>query len=333
MDLEANDSKAGDPAEGITVGVQDGVPIQSPIYDDITAITTIAARSGQTVVFGGLITSERAETFRGVPFLSDIPVLGHLFRYDTRSDNRTELVFFLTPHIVMDDQDVEEMNQREADRMSWCLADVMQLHGDIGVGMGRSSTWGDGSPVIYPTVDPTAAGVMTPDSMEQVPAPNGESMESFGPAIQDDKPFVTPSEQRQEGKPFVLPPDQRQEGKPFLSPPDQRQEGKPFILPPAESTGEQTSLNQAVVQPAPIVQGSSQPVRRPAGWQPPEFAAPLPNNVIPPQAQPASAVPGTGVPGTGVPLSGAPNSGPQGQTAATRTQYLPNPSSPYTYVK
>jgi type II secretion system protein D len=333
MDLEANDSKAGDPAEGITVGVQDGVPIQSPIYDDITAITTIAARSGQTVVFGGLITSERAETFRGVPFLSDIPVLGHLFRYDTRSDNRTELVFFLTPHIVMDDQDVEEMNQREADRMSWCLADVMQLHGDIGVGMGRSSTWGDGSPVIYPTVDPTAAGVMTPDSMEQVPAPNGESMESYGPTIQDDKPFVTPPDQRQEGKPFVLPPDQRQEGKPFLSPPDQRQEGKPFILPPAEATGEQTSLNQAVVQPAPIVQGSSQPVRRPAGWQAPEFAAPLPNNVIPPQAQPASAVPGTGVHGTGVPLSGAPYSGPRGQTAATRTQYLPNPSSPYTYVK
>ncbi len=60
MDLEANDSKAGDPADGITIGVQDGVPIQSPIYDDMTAITTIAARSGQTVVFGGLITSERA---------------------------------------------------------------------------------------------------------------------------------------------------------------------------------------------------------------------------------------------------------------------------------
>ncbi len=72
MDLEANDSKAGNPADGITVGVQDGVAIQSPIYDDITAITTIAARSGQTVVFGGLITSERGETFRGVP----VP-LGH----------------------------------------------------------------------------------------------------------------------------------------------------------------------------------------------------------------------------------------------------------------
>ena len=107
MDLEANDSKAGNPADGITIGVQDGVPIQSPIYDDITAITTIAARSGQTVVFGGLITSERTDTFRGVPYLSDIPVLGHLFRFDTKSDKRQELLFFLTPHIVMEDEDIE----------------------------------------------------------------------------------------------------------------------------------------------------------------------------------------------------------------------------------
>ena len=327
MDLEANDSKAGDPAEGITVGVQDGVPIQSPIYDDITAITTIAARSGQTVVFGGLITSERAETFRGVPFLSDIPVLGHLFRYDTKSDTRSELVFFLTPHIVLDDQDIEEMNQREADRMSWCLADVMQLHGDIGVGMGRSATWGDGSPVIYPTVDPTAAGMMTPDSMEQVPAPSGESMDTYSPAIQDEKPFVMPPDQRREGKPFVLPPDQRHEGKPFVNPPDPQQEGKPFILPPAEATGEQTSLNQAA-QPAPIVQGSSQPARQPAGWQPPDIAAPSPQTVIPSRTQPTPAASGAGVP-----LSDAGYSGPRGQSTATRTQYLPNPSSPYTYVK
>ncbi len=83
MDIEANDSKAGDPAEGITIGVSDGVPIQSPIYDDVTAITTVAARSGQTVVFGGLITGERIDTFRGVPYLAQIPVLGHLFRFDT----------------------------------------------------------------------------------------------------------------------------------------------------------------------------------------------------------------------------------------------------------
>ena len=176
MDLEANDSKAGDPADGIVIGAQDGVAIKSPIYDDITAITTIAARSGQTVVFGGLITAERGETFRGVPYLSDIPVLGHLFRYDTKSEGRSELVFFLTPHIVMDDEDIETLNQREADRMSWCMADVIQIHGDPGFGMGRSDTWGDGTPLIYPSLDPTAAGAMPLDGAEPVPAPSGETI-------------------------------------------------------------------------------------------------------------------------------------------------------------
>ncbi len=112
MDIEANDSRVGDPAEGITIGVSDGIPIQSPIYDDITAITTIAARSGQTVVFGGLIQTSRTDTFRGVPYLAQLPVVGHLFRFDTHNDERTELIFFLTPHIVMDDADIEMLNQR-----------------------------------------------------------------------------------------------------------------------------------------------------------------------------------------------------------------------------
>ena len=39
----------------------------------------------------------------------------------------------------MDDEDVEVINQREADRMSWCLADVVQLHGDPGFGASRST--------------------------------------------------------------------------------------------------------------------------------------------------------------------------------------------------
>ena len=124
MDLEANDSKAGDPADGITVGVQDGVPIQSPIYDDITAITTIAARSGQTVVFGGLITSERGGHVPRCAVPVGHPRAGPLvpLRHQVRQPFGT--VFFLTPHIVMDDEDIETLNQREADRMSWCLADV-----------------------------------------------------------------------------------------------------------------------------------------------------------------------------------------------------------------
>jgi len=216
MDLEANDSKAGDPADGIVIGVQDGVPIQSPIYDDVTAITTIAARSGQTVVFGGLITNERGDTFRGVPFLSDIPVLGHLFRFDTTSEVRQELLFFLTPHIVMEDEDIEELNQREADRMSWCLADVVQLHGDPGFGASRTDSWNVGTPLIYPSVDPTAEGAIPMEGMEAVPMPQDPQIYEEPTPSTDARPWVVPPDQRKENKSFILPPAEQVPSKPFI---------------------------------------------------------------------------------------------------------------------
>jgi general secretion pathway protein D len=222
MDIEAGDSQVGDPAEGIPIGVQDGVAINSPIFDDITAITTIAARSGQTVVFGGLISGNRSDTFRGVPFLSDIPVVGHLFRYDTKSEERRELIFFMTPHIVMDDRDLEMLNQAEAERMSWCLADVIDVHGDPGFGPGRGDVWDNGTPVIFPHEDPTADGIMVPPGTEPIPAPRRQPYTVPSPSSSQDRPFIRPPDQRQEGEPFILPPDQRQQGRPFLETPNEQ---------------------------------------------------------------------------------------------------------------
>ncbi len=235
MDIEANESKAGDPAEGITIGVSDGVPIQSPIYDDVTAITTVAARSGQTVVFGGLITRDRADTFRGVPYLAELPVVGHLFRFDTKSDTRQELIFFLTPHIVTTDEELQQINQTESERMSWCMADIVDVHGNPGFSGGPTDPWSAGTPMIYPTLDPTAEGFSMPEYGELVPTP-----QQLGPGVPagpstSDKPFILPPDQRSEGKPFVRPPDQREEGKPFVVPPDQQVPGKPFIETPQES--------------------------------------------------------------------------------------------------
>ncbi|MBM4093858.1 MAG: general secretion pathway protein GspD, partial [Planctomycetes bacterium] len=232
MDIEARDSKVGDPSEGIPIGVQDGIAINSPIFDDITAITTIAARSGQTVVFGGLIASERTEAFRGVPYLSQIPIVGHLFRYDTKSDERRELIFFLTPHIVLGSEEIETINQRESQRMSWCLADVVNVHGDPGFAASGTDCWGQGTPVIYPHLDPTAEGAVMLDSAEPIPHPSGRSV-TLPP---QGRSLVLPPSEGREGAPFILPPEQRTEGKPFVLPPDQHTEGEPFILPPEQRT-------------------------------------------------------------------------------------------------
>jgi type II secretion system protein D len=275
MDLEVNDSRVGDPAEGIVIGVSDGVPIQSPIYDDVTSITTVACRDGQTVVFGGLIQTNRTDTFRGIPYLSQVPVVGHLFRFDTRSDERTELIFFLTPHIVMDDYDLEVLNQREAERMSWCLADIIDAHGDPGFRGSRGDVWSTGTPVIYPHMDPTGEGVILQEGMEQVPTP--PSVVAPGPGEPGQPPFILPPEERTEGKPFIRPPEERQEGKPFILPPAEREEAKPYLEgePRQSRRGPQPARVQLQEQAS-----RWQPPGMPNPWQPTSGAT-TPGSPIP----------------------------------------------------
>ncbi|MBT9489107.1 MAG: type IV pilus secretin PilQ [Rubrivivax sp.] len=64
--------------------------------------TQVLVENGGTVVIGGIFTqTERNETNK-VPFLGDLPVVGNLFKSNTRSSERTELLIFITPKIVTD---------------------------------------------------------------------------------------------------------------------------------------------------------------------------------------------------------------------------------------
>lgn len=62
--------------------------------------TTVQLREGETLVIGGLIQNEITEVIAEVPFLSDIPILGELFRSKRFIEDKTELVIFLTPFII-----------------------------------------------------------------------------------------------------------------------------------------------------------------------------------------------------------------------------------------
>jgi general secretion pathway protein D len=68
--------------------------------------TVVSARSGQTVVIGGLLADTVRDEERSVPFLGRIPVLGHLFRREDSRRLKTNLLVFLTPHIITSDQDM-----------------------------------------------------------------------------------------------------------------------------------------------------------------------------------------------------------------------------------
>ena len=63
-------------------------------------VQNVTVKNGQTVVVSGLITNRESETFKKIPLLGDIPILGWLFRNSSVSSTRSNLVIFLTPHIV-----------------------------------------------------------------------------------------------------------------------------------------------------------------------------------------------------------------------------------------
>lgn len=65
-----------------------------------TADTNVRMYSGETLIIGGLISDEQQQSLRRVPFLSDIPLLGELFKNRSKKSSTTEVMLLLTPHIT-----------------------------------------------------------------------------------------------------------------------------------------------------------------------------------------------------------------------------------------
>lgn len=72
----------------------------APIINIRSADTVVVVPDGQTVVIGGLMQAQKINSESKVPILGDIPLLGMLFKRKTTSNGKTELLIFMTPHIV-----------------------------------------------------------------------------------------------------------------------------------------------------------------------------------------------------------------------------------------
>ncbi|MSR78479.1 MAG: type II and III secretion system protein, partial [Candidatus Omnitrophica bacterium] len=83
---------------GRTLDTSNGNAI--PIVSTTNATTQVTVKDGHTVLIGGLMKDEVSKAVDKFPFLGDIPILGAFFRTTNNSITKTELVIFLTPHIV-----------------------------------------------------------------------------------------------------------------------------------------------------------------------------------------------------------------------------------------
>ncbi|HKF97649.1 MAG TPA: type IV pilus secretin PilQ [Steroidobacteraceae bacterium] len=93
MDLDVRDDSVGN-----VVVASGGVNVPSINTREIA--TQVLVNDGQTVVLGGILETTQREDDNKVPYLGDIPVLGHLFKQTSHQDNKDELMIFITPKIV-----------------------------------------------------------------------------------------------------------------------------------------------------------------------------------------------------------------------------------------
>ena len=201
MEIDAEKSAVGSVNEGIPISASlDGATVvRSPRVETTTAQATVAAADGETIVLGGLITENSEYVHRSVPFLGDIPLIEKLFRYDSYTKRRSELLIILTPHVIRTPEDNERIKQVEMARMSWCACDVYKLMDDIGYVPEESFEHVDmGSPeVIYPDLNPTGDldGVMMQGEVQSLTPPepfSGEPLpgESFSGESFSGEPLI-----------------------------------------------------------------------------------------------------------------------------------------------
>jgi type IV pilus assembly protein PilQ len=65
--------------------------------------TQVRVNNGETAVLGGIFEQTLRNDTDKVPFLGDLPFLGHLFKSNSKSDVKSEMLIFLTPRILQDD--------------------------------------------------------------------------------------------------------------------------------------------------------------------------------------------------------------------------------------
>ncbi len=87
------------------------------IVDRRETTTQLIVGNGQTIVISGILRSEESDVKRKVPLLGDIPILGALFTSTERTKSNTELVAFITPHVVDNPDELDLLNNPYRQRL------------------------------------------------------------------------------------------------------------------------------------------------------------------------------------------------------------------------
>jgi general secretion pathway protein D len=142
--------------------VSAGGGVSQPIIGTREIETQIRLKDGETNLLAGLIREEERSTLSGVPGLSQVPLLKHLFGTTETEKKETDIVLTLTPHIIR----VPDINQADLEPL-WIGTDQ-----DVGLrGASKTSPFGapfetDGTEEVEPTAD---GGIVDPQAANPLP--------------------------------------------------------------------------------------------------------------------------------------------------------------------
>ncbi len=89
----------------------------APIISTREASAFVTIKDKQTMVIGGMIKDDKTETVHKIPVLGDIPLLGKLFRRTDTRVEKTELMVFITPHVVYTDADADRVTAEQREKL------------------------------------------------------------------------------------------------------------------------------------------------------------------------------------------------------------------------
>ena len=85
------------------------------------AQTVISMKSGSTIVIGGLIRDDKTTIEKKIPLLGDLPLVGGLFKFQRERLQKTNLLIFITPHVLGNQEDMEQITEKKRKEMEPAL--------------------------------------------------------------------------------------------------------------------------------------------------------------------------------------------------------------------
>lgn len=110
-------------ANSVTIGTAGSFPS----FDIRQAETTAVVQDGDTLVIGGIIAENKERDRSGIPYLMDIPFLGRFFGTTSDSISRTELIMLITPHVIRNSNEAQDVTQEFKDKVGTIKSELERM--------------------------------------------------------------------------------------------------------------------------------------------------------------------------------------------------------------